>query len=73
MIVLSSGDVFLVRFPAIFDVINACTNGRYGHICVQKFLSYAENRHERHLQSSKIVTQIQKACPIFQSASDLDY
>ena len=38
------------------DNFSACTNGRFGRIYVQKFLSYAENRHPRCPQTSKIVS-----------------
>ena len=38
---------------------SACTNGRFGRIYVRKFLSYAENRHQRRPRTSKIVS----VCP----------
>ena len=44
------------NFPKVHS---PCTNGRFGHIYFQKFLSYAKNRHQERLQTSKIV----RVCP----------
>ena len=43
-------------FSQLFDKFSACTNGRFGRIYVRKFLSYAENRHQRRPRTSKIVS-----------------
>ena len=44
---------------------SACTNGHFGRIYIRKFLSYAENRHQRRPQTSKIVS----VCPDSKSMS----